>query len=478
MTRVKKELEELPLLLDSASGLAREWLDALPSRRAGALASADELRESLEGNLSENGEAATKVVQNFSRSVEPGLVASPGPRYFGFVTGGSLPAALVADWLASAWDQNGFLYASSPAIAVAEEIVASWVLDLLGLPPESSVGFVSGCQMANFTALAAARHEVLRGTGWDVESDGLSGAPRITVVAGEEAHGTIFTALRMLGLGEKNVILVPTDGQGRMIPDALREALKNVSGPLIVCLQSGNLNTGAFDPCGELIPLAREKGAWVHVDGAFGLWGLLLPELEQHTAGIALADSWATDAHKWLNVPYDSGLVMVRNAEAHGGAMMVKAPLLAPGEDLRDPSAWVPESSRRGRVFPLYCALRSLGRSGLSEMVARNCAQARLFASLLGDDPLIEILNDVVLNQVLVAFRPPEGVDADEFTRRVIAAVQREGTCWAGGNVRKGRAVMRISVSNWSTEEEDIRLSAAAIRRVLSGELESVRRGS
>ena len=464
-------------LLDEAAGIAKEWLGGLPSRGAGASATAEELRRALDRPLGEDGESAADVVRSFARAVEPGLAASPGPRYFGFVTGGSLPAALAADWLASAWDQNGFLYASSPAIAVTEDIVASWVLDLLGLPPEASVGFVTGCQMANFTALAAARHEVLKRSGWDVEADGLFGAPEVAVVAGEEAHATIFVALRMLGLGEKNTMLVPADGQGRMIPEALREALKGVNGPLIVCLQAGNLNTGAFDPCRDLVPIARERGAWVHVDGAFGLWGLLLPELEQHTAGIGLADSWATDAHKWLNVPYDSGLVIVRDREAHRGAMMVKAPLLAPGEGLRDPSAWVPESSRRGRVFPLYCALRSLGRGGLREMVARNCTQARLFARLLSEDPEIEILNDVVLNQVLVAFRPPEGVGADEFTRRVIAAVQRDGTCWAGGNVWKGRAVMRISVSNWATAEEDIRLSAVAIRRVLSEESQCVSPG-
>lgn len=472
MFDVKKELDDLPSLLEQTTGLAAEWLEGLPSRRAGPVASASELREALGQVLGDYGVSPGDVVRDFARSVEPGLVASPGARYFGFVIGGSLPAGLAADWLASAWDQNGFLYASSPAVAVTEEIVASWALDLLGLPRDASVGFVTGCQMANFTALAAARHEVLRRVGWDVEADGLAGAPRITLVAGEEAHATLFVALRMLGLGEKNAILVPADEQGRMSPKALREALSDVVGPLILSLQAGNLNTGSFDPCDELIPIAREKGAWVHVDGAFGLWGVLLPELARHTAGLELADSWATDAHKWLNVPYDSGIVMVRNAEAHRRAMMVRAPLLSQGDDVRDPSNWVPESSRRGRVFPLYCALRSLGREGLRDMVARNCAQARLFASLLGEDPRIKILNDVVLNQVLVAFIPDKGLDRDEFTRRVIAGVQREGTCWAGGNVWKGRAVMRISVSNWSTSEDDIRLSAAAIRRVLRDELE------
>jgi len=418
-------------LLDETAKTAGEWLAALPERDVVASATTEELREAL---------------------------------------GGALPASLAADWLASAWDQNAVLFVSSPAASVAEEVVSSWLLDLLGLPADSSVGLVTGCQMANFTCLAAARHEVLRKAGWDVEADGLCGAPRITVVAGEEAHATLLVALRMLGLGERNVFAIPADEQGRMIPSALKEALENVSEPLIVCLQAGNVNSGAFDPCAELVPLAKAKGAWVHVDGAFGLWGALLPELAAHTEGIGLADSWATDAHKWLNVPYDSGIAIVRNEAAHRASMTLKAPyyIAAPGA-VRDPSQWVPESSRRARVFPLYCALRSLGKNGLREMIARNCAQARLMASLLAEDPGIRILNDVVLNQALVRFIPPRGGDADAFTRLVASKVQEEGTCWAGGSVWKGMAAMRISVSNWSTTDTDIRRSAAAIRGVLAG---------
>ena len=459
----------LPRLLDETAKTAGEWLAALPEREVKAAASAEELREALGGPLNEEGELAADVLRNFAHAAERGLVASPGPRYFGFVTGGALPASLAADWLTSAWDQNAVLFVSSPAASVAEEVVASWLLELLGLPADASVGLVTGCQMANFTCLAAARHEVLRKAGWDVEADGLCGAPRITVAAGEEAHATLLVALRMLGLGERNVLPIPADEQGRMIPSALKEALENVSGPLIVCLQAGNVNSGAFDPCAELVPLAKAKGAWVHVDGAFGLWGALLPELAAHTEGIGLADSWATDAHKWLNVPYDSGIAVVRNEAAHRASMTLKAPyyIAAPGT-VRDPSQWVPESSRRARVFPLYCALRSLGKNGLREMIARNCAQARLMASLLAEDPGIRILNDVVLNQALVRFIPPRGGDADAFTRRVTAAVQEEGTCWSGGSVWKGMAAMRISVSNWSTTEEDIRRSAAAIRSVLT----------
>jgi len=454
------------LLRETAEKSIR-WLEALPFRRVGPWASAEELRKSLGGSLNEEGMNPSEVLSFFSQEAEPGLTGSPGPRYFGFVTGGALPASLAADWLSSAWDQNAVLAVSSPAASAAEDIVSEWVLDLLGLPPESSVGFVTGCQMANFTCLAAARHEVLRRSGWDVEKDGLQGAPRVTVIAGEEAHATLLVALRMLGLGTGNVISVPVDGQGRMVPEKAEEALKTASGPVILCLQAGNVNTGSFDPCAEIIPAAREKGAWVHVDGAFGLWGRVLPSLDHHTRGIELADSWATDAHKWLNVPYDSGIAIVRNGAAHRASMALNAPYYIAGEgEVRDPSQWVPESSRRARAFPLYCGLKSLGRKGVLEMVEQNCRQARLMASLLSDDPMVTILNDVVLNQVLVRFSCP-GSDSDAFTRMVTAAVQEEGTCWAGGSVWKGIAAMRISVSNWATSDDDITRSADAIRSVL-----------
>jgi len=454
------------LLRETAEKSIR-WLEALPFRRVRPWASAEELRKSLGGSLNEEGMNPSEVLSFFSQEAEPGLTGSPGPRYFGFVTGGALPASLAADWLSSAWDQNAVLAVSSPAASAAEDIVSEWVLDLLGLPPESSVGFVTGCQMANFTCLGAARHEVLRCSGWDVEKDGLQGAPRVTVIAGEEAHATLLVALRMLGLGTGNVISVPVDGQGRMVPEKAEEALKTASGPVILCLQAGNVNTGSFDPCAEIIPAAREKGAWVHVDGAFGLWGRVLPSLDHHTRGIELADSWATDAHKWLNVPYDSGIAIVRNGAAHRASMALNAPYYIAGEgEVRDPSQWVPESSRRARAFPLYCGLKSLGRKGVLEMVERNCRQARLMASLLSDDPMVTILNDVVLNQVLVRFSCP-GSDSDAFTRMVTAAVQEEGTCWAGGSVWKGMAAMRISVSNWATSDDDITRSADSIRSVL-----------
>lgn len=463
-------------LLEKTARASVSWLEGLPSRRAGASASPAELAQALGGPLPEDGVDPGEVLAGFVETIEPGLVASPGPRYFGFVTGGSLPAALAADWLASAWDQNGILAISSPAVSAAEEVAEGWMLELLDLPRGSSVGFVTGGQMANFTCLAAARHEVLGRHGWDAEKDGIQGAPPITVIAGEEAHATITSALRLLGLGSGGVVQVPADGQGRMkAGDAVR-ALNEASGPVILCLQAGNVNTGAFDPFAEIIPAARKKGAWVHVDGAFGIWGRLLPSLAPHTAGMEEADSWAADAHKWLNVPYDSGLAIVKHKEAHRASMALSASYLAGGGPARDPSSWAPEASRRARVFPVYCALKSLGKRGTAEIVERNCRQARLMASLLAEDPHIEILNEVVLNQVLAGFSAP-GTDSCGFTRQVTAAVQNEGTCWAGGSVWKGRAAMRISVSNWATSDHDIRISAEAVRRTAKAEADKIRQG-
>jgi glutamate/tyrosine decarboxylase-like PLP-dependent enzyme len=457
-------------LLEETCALAVSYLDGLSTRPVGALGSVEELRSRLRIPLPREGADPAAVVRKMAFDVDRGLVASAGPRYFGFVTGGSLPASLAADWLASAWDQNAVLSIASPAAGVIEETVQDWILDLLDLPRESSVGFVTGCQMANFTCLAAARHEVLKDAGWDVEATGLFGAPPITVIAGEEAHATLFVALRMLGLGADRVVRVPADGQGRMDASRFEKVLEGVSGPVIACLQSGNVNTGAFDPCETLIPLARKKNAWIHVDGAFGLWGRLSSRLAAETAGIEKADSWATDAHKWLNVPYDSGIAIVKNEAAHRAAMVLAAPYyIAAPDAVRDPSQWVPESSRRARGFPLYAAIRSLGREGLVELVDRNCRQARLMAAFLGEDPRIEVENEVVLNQVLVRFLPEGGKgDIDAYNRKVTTLVQEEGTCWAGGSARKGRAAMRISVSNWSTTDEDIRTSAAAIREVLA----------
>ena len=393
------------------------------------------------------------------RDTDGGLVASPGGRYFGFVTGGVLPAALAADWLASAWDQNAFSAVSSPALAAIEAVAADWIKDLFGLPSGAGVGFTTGAQMANVTALAVARQVMLARAGWDVAQRGLIGAPPLTVVVGEEAHVTVLRALRLLGLGSGAASVVPSDDQGRMRADGLAPALDAADGAAIVCTQAGNVNSGASDPFQEIIAIARARGAWVHVDGAFGLWATASPELRHEVAGVETADSWATDAHKWLNVPYDSGVAMVADAGAHRAAMSMTAAYLARADDdERSNSDWVPEASRRGRGLAVYAALRSLGRAGVRELVERCCTLARRMAATLAAEPGIEILGDVVLNQVLVRI----GGD-DEATDATVAAVQRDGTCWLGGTRWQGGAALRISISSWATTEDDVDRSAAAI---------------
>lgn len=456
-------------VLEATLEVAIDYFEDLESRHVGPIKSVEELRRDLAMDLPEKGEDPLEVIRDMAVKADGGLVASPGPRYFGFVTGGAVPASLGADWLTSVWDQNGMISLSSPAAGVVEEVVSSWVLELLGLPSGSSVGFVTGCQMANFTCLAAARNHVLNSAGWDVEKQGLSGAPHVNIVVGAEAHVTLINALKMLGFGTENIRYITADGQGRMIPSELEKMLSSCNGPIILSVQAGNVNTGAFDPCEEIIEIAHRYGAWVHVDGAFGLWGKLNPVLAAETGGVELADSWATDAHKWLNVPYDSGIAIVARPEPHKRAMAPGYVAYLPGQgEKRDPSQWVPESSRRARGFTLYAAIRSLGKNGLCEMVERHCRQARLMASLLKEDPDIQILNEVVLNQVLVRFRDPEGIDDSGFTRRVMSHVQEEGTCWAGGSRWEDSDAMRISVSNWATTDEDIKISAQAIRRVLA----------
>ncbi len=418
------------------------------------------------------GENAADVVVRLADAVAPGLVATAGPRYFGFVIGGSHPAALAADWLTSAWDQNACLYAMSPAAAVVEEIVAAWLVELFGLPTETSVGFTTGATMASFTALAAARHAVLGAVGWDVEERGLAGAPAVTVVVGDEVHVTILAALQMLGLGRGTVRRVAADEQGRLRPDALEAALASISGPMIVCAQAGNVNTGAFDPLPSIARLVHTRDGWLHVDGAFGMWAAAAPLLRSLTDGLAMADSWTTDAHKYLNVPYDSGLVFVRDANAHRAAMTLGASYyVETAGDRRDPYNWVPESSRRARGFAIYAMLRALGRDGLADLVERCSRLAQRMADALAAAPQhARVLNEVVLNQVLVAFTPLPGRDADVYTRAVIARVQADGTCWVGGSTWRGRAVMRISISNWSTTTADVDRSAAAILRCAEDE--------
>jgi glutamate/tyrosine decarboxylase-like PLP-dependent enzyme len=461
-------------LLARTADLAADFLESLQGRPVGGPVDLAALRTSLGGSVPEQGNDPLAVVEGLAEAADAGLVGSAGARYFGFVIGGSTPAALATDWLVSTWDQNAFVFVTSPAASVAEEVAGSWLVGLLGLPTETSVGFVTGVTMANFTALAAARHGVLAAVGWDVERRGLQGAPPVTVVTHEGTHVTVYASLQMLGLGREGerIRRIAADDQGRMRPDALRDALATIDGPVIVCTQAGNVNTGAFDPFEELIPIAHDRGAWVHVDGAFGIWAAAVPSLQDRMRGHATADSWSTDAHKWLNVPYDSGLVFVRDRAAHHAAMTLGAEYYvetAGGE--RDNYNWVPESSRRARGFAVLAALRGLGRSGLIEMVDRDCAHARRMAQRLAVGRGVRILNDVVLNQVLVRFDglvdDPDGSLGDIRTRAVIDAVRRDGTCWLGGTVWAGRAAMRVSVANWQTTESDIDVSATTILRCL-----------
>jgi glutamate/tyrosine decarboxylase-like PLP-dependent enzyme len=450
--------------LEAAAAHATRFLRELRQRPVAATAGAAELRARLGGPLPDGPSDPATVVAELAKLADDGLVASAGPRYFGFVVGGSLPAALAADWLAAAWDQNAGLFVLGPAAATVEDVAAGWLVDLLGLPGGATTGFVTGGLAANFSGLAAARNAVLADAGWDVERDGLLGAPPVEVVVGAERHVTIDIALRYLGLGSGRLRVVPADGQGRMDAAALPEALAACRGrPTIVCAQAGNVNTGAFDPLPEIGAAARGHGAWLHVDGAFGLWAAASPALRHLVAGVELADSVATDAHKWLNVPYDSGLVFVARPQAHRAAFAKTAAYFVPGQgEERDPDAFTPEASRRARGFAVWAALRSLGRAGVAELVERCCRHARRFADALGAAGDVEVLNEVILNQVLVRFPDPGG-DPDARTRQVIGRIQAGGTLWASGTTWRGMAAMRLSVSNWSTTDEDVDRSVEAI---------------
>ena len=451
-------------VLGDAARLARDFVDGLPSRPVNARVGIGELRSLLARPLTEDGEDPRSVIADLADGVEAGVVASPGPRYFGFVIGGALPVAVAADWLTSVWDQNAGGYAVAPAASVAEEVAAGWVRELLGLPVSCGIGFVTGCQMAHFTCLAAARHAVLRDAGWNVEAHGLQGAPEVRVIAGEYAHVTVKVACRMLGLGGERVHLVPADEQGRMLPAALEIALADHGGPTIVCAQAGEINTGAFDPIAEIVELCRGQGAWCHVDGAFGLWAAVSPSRRRWLEGCESADSWATDAHKWLNVPYDCGIAAVADASAHRTAMSSSAAYIPTHEDdIPWGFDWTPEFSRRARGLPLYAALRSLGRAGVRQMIDDCCDHAIRMAQALAREDGVEVLNDVVLNQVLVRFDGD-----DEITDAVIDRVQRDGTCWLSGSTFRGQKVMRVSVVSWQTTAEDIDISAQSILGALS----------
>jgi glutamate/tyrosine decarboxylase-like PLP-dependent enzyme len=445
-------------LLTLAAERAIRYLEQLPSRRVAPDERAISGLASLDTPVPENPADPREVLELLDDVASPATMAMAGPRFFGFVIGGSLPAALAAGWLAGAWDQNSAFYNVTQATALLESISLRWILALLGLPPDFAGAFVTGATMANFTALAAARNAVLKRAGWNVEARGLFGAPPIAVIVGEEAHPTLFKSIGLLGLGRSRLTRVPVDGQGRIRPGEL----PRISGPTILCLQAGNVNTGAFDPIGEICSRVRGSAGgdnlWVHVDGAFGLWAAVAPGRAHLTTGLAQADSWATDAHKWLNVPYDSGLALVKDTEALKAAMAITAEYLPTASPSRNPSDFTPELSRRARGVEVWAALRSLGRSGLADLVERTCRYASRFAAGLNAAGH-RVLNEVVLNQVLVSFGPPEA------TRRVIAALQAEGTCWCGETVWQGQTAMRISVSSWATTDSDVERSLQAMLR-------------
>ena len=447
-------------LLTAAADHAVDFLEGVPERHVGPVETdPDALRAALGGPLPEGPQDPREVLDDLVDAAGPGLMTSQSPRFFGFVVGGSLPAALAADWMTSAWDQNAALYLASPAAAVAEEVVGGWLAELLDLPADASFAITTGCQMAHATCLAAARHHVLAQVGWDVEARGLAGSPPIRLLVNGDFHMTLGRAVRLLGLGTDALVRVETDGEGRMRPEALRAALADGDAPTIVCAQAGEVNSGACDPFAEICYAASSHGAWVHVDGAFGLWAAAAPAHREVVAGAGRADSWATDAHKWLNVPYDAGLAFVARPDAHRAAFSGAAAYLPTG--FRDAMDWTPDASRRARAFTIWAAVRSLGRDGIAEMIERCCVCARRFAEVLEADPDIEVLNHVVLNQVLVRFG-----DDDATTDAVLAAVQDEGTSWMGPTTWRGRRAMRISVSNWATTPADVDRSCAAILAV------------
>ncbi len=452
-------MTERDALLQNAAQQARRYLEGVNDRPVGATVAEGELRRRLGGPLAEAGRDAVEVIDELAAAACDGTVATQGGRFFGFVVGSSLPVATAADFLVSGWDQNSGLHILSPLNAAVEQVASDWIREIVGLPDSWTAGYVTGGSMANFTALAAARRHTLQAAGWDVEADGLYGAPPIRFLVNEESHYSIATSLRMLGLGVNSMRRVRADRQGRMRLDDLKSALREGSGPCVICTQAGNVNTGAFDPIEAIAGEARDTGAWLHVDGAFGLWAAASPELAHLLAGIEHADSISTDAHKWLNVPYDCGIVLCAHPDAHRGAMTLAAAYIQESPQERDPREYVPEESRRARAVPVYAVLRTLGRSGLRELVERCCRHARRFAAGLREGGY-EILNDVVLNQVLVSFGGP-----DE-TRRVIAGIQNDGTCWCSGTEWQGRVAMRISISSWATTDEDVERSLEAMLRI------------
>lgn len=457
--------EAVGRLLRQAAEHAIRYRSQLATRPQRPLHGYMEALTAFEGPLPETGDASDSVIDDLAVRAEPGLNATTGSGFFGWVIGGSHPIGVAADWMTSAWGQNAGNHHAMPSAAAAETVAARWLLELLDLPRESSVGFVTGATVANFVCLAAARGEVLRCVGWDVEANGLFGAPPISVLIGDDAHTTVFSALQFLGLGHDRVIRVATDSQGQMSVDDFARHAAEVRGPAIVVLQAGQINTGGFDKFAELVPIARGVGAWVHVDGAFGCWARACPPLRHLAEGLDACDSWATDGHKWLQTPYDCGYAIMRDSEAHRRAMTIAASYLPPSEQgERDPSHFVPELSRRARGFATWAIIRHLGREGIARMVERHCAAARLIADQLRSENAIAVLNDVVLNQVLVRFGADEPAErGDELTRATIARIQRDGAVFAGGARWRGRDVMRISVISWLIDEAAGKAAAEAI---------------
>lgn len=455
--------DELAAVLGEIAAYAARYRAGVAQRPHRPALPYEAMQARLDGPTPEQGAPLDRLMTELIELAEPGLAAMIGPRFFGWVIGATAPAGMAADWLTSAWAQNAGNGFATPSASAIEETAARWLLDLLDLPRQCSVGFVTGATMANFTCLAAARSEVLRRAGWDGEAMGLFGAPEIHVVLGEEAHSTVFSALRYLGLGTKRVVAVAADAQGRMRPDAFAAAVRDLDGPVIAIAQAGHINTGAFDPVAEIAPIAREKGAWLHVDGAFGLWARAAADRAHLAQGIELADSWGVDGHKWLQTPHDSGYAIVRDRQAHRRAMLIAASYLPEG-DARHPADYTPELSRRARGFATWAMIRSLGRAGIDAMVSAHCALARRMASRLGAEPGVVVLNEVVLNQLAVRL----GADlapaaADELTRRTIARVQEEGVCFIGGAHWAGGEIVRVSVIGQNTTEADIDVSADAI---------------
>jgi glutamate/tyrosine decarboxylase-like PLP-dependent enzyme len=458
--------------LTRAAEHAFVWLDGLETRSVATTATLEEMRARLGRPLSDRGVAAVQVIDDLVADVEGGILGSQSGRFFGWVIGGGLPAAMAADWLTTAWDQNAGIHACGPAASVVEEVAAGWLKDIFGLPAETSVGFVTGTQMAHATCLAAARHAVLRDRGWDVEAKGLAGAPPIRILANADRHGSVDRAVRFMGLGSDNIVALATDEDGRVAPETLQAALSAALAPTIVALQAGELNRAAFDPFETLAPMARAAGAWTHVDGAFGLWARTTPTHRGLADGIELCDSWTTDAHKYLNVPYDSGLAFVRDPQAHRAAMTLATSYLPAGGAARDQIDWNPEFSRRARGFAIYAALRELGREGVAELVDRTCRHAQAITAGIGALPGAEAVVSSSLNQGLVRFLAPcagaTEADHDRRTDEIIAAINASGEALFGGVTYRGRRCMRVSACNWRTSEADVARTIEAARAALT----------